>query len=395
MLLSELSSSHLRRQGSKTLLAYLHRRRLGVLLSFSSSSVTTATAAAAVKGSSPGPQFMLEYLITSCGLSPSEAAKASKHLRRIESPQRPNSVLGFFKSEGFDDADIKKIVSRHPRCLGFDVEKTLAPKFRALRDLGFSRSDLPPLVLSNPSVLNFRLHRTLLPRIELWRNLFGSMELLKKFLKRKNWFLGCSIEKKILPNLSLLRDYGIPDMGISLMMKRHPSLIVRRPDSLRHLVGRVEELGVRPHSGMFAWVLQTLHTFSKARFAAKMELMRSFGWSESEFLTAFSKAPVILTVSKKVMQRKMEFLVKEAGCTPSYVARYPVLLMYSLDKRLVPRYRAMEILKSKGLHAMKCQLYGIMCVSEKDFFEKFILCHKEKVPELHEIFTAGCKKAAS
>ncbi|XP_010939369.1 uncharacterized protein [Elaeis guineensis] len=395
MLLHELSSL-LRRRGFKTLLTFLHHcRRLGDPLTFSFSSVTTAATAAAVKSSSPGPQFMVEYLITSCGLSPSEAAKASNHLRRIKSPQRPDSVLGFFKSQGFDDADVKKIVYGQPRCLGFDVEKTLAPKFRALRDLGFSQSDLHHLVLSHPSVLNLRLHRTLLPRIEVWRKLFGSMELLKKFLKRKNRFLWWSIEKRILPNLSLLRDYGIPDKRISLMVKRGPSLIARRPDSLRHLVGRVEELGVPPHSGMFAWVLPTLHTFSKARFAAKMELMRSFGWSESEFLTAFSKAPCMLNVSKKMMQRKMEFLVKEAGCTPSYVARFPVLLMCSLDKRLVPRYRAIEILKSKGLHTRKHDLYRIMCVSEKDFFEKFILCHKEKVPELHEMFTAGCKKAAS
>ncbi|KAG1366658.1 transcription termination factor MTERF6, chloroplastic/mitochondrial [Cocos nucifera] len=395
MLLHGLSSSLLRRHGSKTLLAFLHHRRLGDPLSFSSSSsITTAAAAATVNSSSPGPQFMVEYLITSCGLSPSEAAKASTYLRRIKSPQRPDSVLGFFKSQGFDDADIRKIVSRQPRCLGFDVEKTLAPKFRALRDLGFSQSDLPQLVV-HPSVLKFRLHRTLLPRIELWRNLFGSLELLKKFLKRKNWFLNCSIEKRILPNLSLLRDYGIPDKRISYILKRDPSLIVRSPDSLRHLVGRVEELGVSPHSGMFAGVLQTLQACSKARFEAKMELMRSFGWSESEFLTALSKAPSILNVSKKVMQGKMEFLVEEAGCTPSYVARFPLLLMFSLDKRLVPRYRAIEILKSKGLHTRKCQLYRIMCVSEKDFFEKFILCHKDEVPELPEMFTAGCKKAAS
>ncbi|KAG1366657.1 transcription termination factor MTERF6, chloroplastic/mitochondrial [Cocos nucifera] len=395
MLLSELSSSLLRRRGSKFLLTFLHHHRLGGALSFSSSSVTTAAAAAAVKTSSPMIQFMVEYLITSCGLSSSEADKASKHLRRLKSPQLPDSVLGFFKSQGFDDADIKKIVSRQPRCLGFDVEKTLAPKFRALRDLGFSQSNLRHLVLFHPSVVNCRLHRTLLPRIELWRNLFGSLELLKKFLKRKNWFLNCSIEKRILPNLSLLRDYGIPDKRISYMVKRDPSLIGRRPDSLRHIVGRIEELGVPTHSGMFAWVLQTLHPCSKARFAARMELMRNFGWSESEFLTAFSKAPGILNVSKKVMQRKMEFLVKEVGCTPSYVARYPVLLMYSLDKRLIPRYRAVEILKSKGLCTRKCQPFSIMCPSEKDFFEKFILCHKEKVPELHEMFTAGCKKAAS
>ncbi|RWW63028.1 hypothetical protein BHE74_00029819, partial [Ensete ventricosum] len=92
---------------------------------------------------------MAEYLVSSCGFDPDEAAKASKLLGRIESRHQPDSVLGFFKNHGFDNAQMKRILSINPEWLLLDVQKTLAPKFRALQDLGFSCSDITDLVSSN------------------------------------------------------------------------------------------------------------------------------------------------------------------------------------------------------------------------------------------------------
>lgn len=180
-----------------------------------------------------------------------------------------------------------------------------------------------------------------------------------------------------------------------MAVKKHPSIITHRPECLRALVDRVEELGVPRQSGMFLWALQIMSSMSIARFKAKKELMKSLGWSEAEFLVAFRRAPIFLDVSDKEMRKKMEFLVQEVGYEPSDLAFRPHLLMYSLEKRLIPRYRALEFLKSKGLIRRERTLHNIIHSSEKTFFEKFILCHKEQVPELHEMFTAACKGGAS
>ncbi|XP_017701688.2 uncharacterized protein LOC108511803 [Phoenix dactylifera] len=384
MLLPELSSS-LRRNGANALVAFFHGRRrlLGDVLCLFSSTGAAAT---------PKPHFMVDYLVDSCGFSPEKAARALKHVRRIESPQQPDSVLDFFKRHGFDDPQIKKLVSWQPRWLSLDVEKRLAPKFRALRELGFYESDVIHITLSNASSLNLRLHATLLPKIELWRSLLGSNDVLIKFLKRRLRLLSCSVEKCVLPNLAVLRDCGIPESKISVILKQHPAVVVQRPASLQALIDRTEGLGIPRHSGMFGWALRILYRVNEAKFKAKMEFMRILGWSESEFLSAFRMTPSILGASEKALQKKMEFWVKEAGCQPSYLAHHPVLLMCSLENRLIPRYRAMEILKSKGLCSDDKSPYTIMCLSEENFMKNFILRHKEEVPELCEMYASCCNR---
>ncbi|KAG1366473.1 transcription termination factor MTERF8, chloroplastic-like [Cocos nucifera] len=369
MLLPKLSASFFRRNTTTTLLAFFHRR-LGNLLLFS-----TATAGGNGENPSHKPQFLVEYLVSSCRFPPDKAAEVSKLLSHLKSTEKPKSVVDFFRSHGFEDAHLRKLVSLNPRCLCHDAEKTLAPKIRAFLDMGFSPSDIIPLILSNPNVLNLRVDRILL-KIEVWKNLLGSTDLLMKFLKKNEWFFGCSVEKTILPNISLLRDCGITDERLAMIVRKRPTFITQRTELLRTLVDRVEELKIPSSSGLFVWALQILRMVNRASFQAKMELMKNLGWSESEFLAAFRRAPLFLSVSEKAMRRKMEFWVKEAGCEPSYLALNPQLLMYSLEKRSIPRVRALEILKSKGLLRRKPQLHSIMCLSEQDFIKKYVLCHK-------------------
>ncbi|CAL9754636.1 unnamed protein product [Musa acuminata subsp. burmannicoides] len=189
----------------------------------------------------PQSSFMAEYLVSSCGFDPDEAAKASKLLGRIESRHQPDSVLGFFKSHGFDNAQMKRVLSVNPRWLLLDVEKTLAPKFRALQDLGFSCSDITHLVSSNNGVISHK-SQTILSKIQLWQGLLGSKDLLMKICKRNRWFLGCSIEKKIQPNIEILRDFGITDQKLSMILRHRPLLIAQKAETLKALIGRVEGL---------------------------------------------------------------------------------------------------------------------------------------------------------
>ena len=158
-------------------------------------------------------------------------------------------------------------------------------------------------------------------------------------------------------------------------MKKNPRLILQKPDALRALIDRAKELGVLPGSSMFHWALWVLFIVSKEKFNAKLEALRGFGWSEAEFLAAFRKSPPFLTGSVSSMREKMDFLVREAGCAPSYVARQPVLLTLGSAKRLIPRNRYLEALKSKELHGGEYDVYTAMACSEK-FLQYYVLRHK-------------------
>ncbi|CAL9049737.1 unnamed protein product [Musa banksii] len=364
-------------------LAFIPRRRPADAAVFLSTHSYSAASGA------PQSSLMAEYLVSSCGFDPDEAAKASKLLGRIESRHQPDSVLGFFKSYGFDNAQMKRVLSVNPRWLLLDVEKTLTPKFRALQDLGFSCSDITHLVISNNLVFRNKL-QNVLSKIQFWQGTLGSNDLLVKVCKRNRWFLGYSIEKKIQPNIELLRDFGITDQKLSMILRYRPLLIGQKAETLKALISRVEGLGVARTSGMFLPTLNVLNGVSEKNFKAHLEFFNGFGWSEDDFLAAFRMAPSLVAFSLKSLQRKMEFLVNETGCAPSYLARRPRILSFSLEQRLIPRYRILTGLKSRGVHIGNLQMNTYMFYPEKKYLERFVTRHKE-FPELIELYNVAPK----
>nr|XP_009381810.1 PREDICTED: transcription termination factor MTERF2, chloroplastic-like [Musa acuminata subsp. malaccensis] len=385
-----------------TLRSVLRRNRLLPLFEtchlrdrlFFSSSVDAA-AVTAGGTMSPDPHFMVEYLVNSCGFSPSEAVKFSIPLALLRSTEKPDAVLNFMRSQGFDGAAIRKIISLKPTYLCYNVETNLAPKFQFLRDLGLSELDIVDVILKNNGILHYNVHRSFVPKLEMWESLLGSRELVLKHLKKTGWLFFSSVEKTLHPNLKFLRDEcGIPEERLSVVLRSRPQLITNKPKSLRALVARADELGMPRQSRMFVWTLDVLQMLRKERFEAKFELMRSFGWSESEFSSAVRKAPTFLRMSLDMMRRKMEFFINAVGYTPSLIASQPTILLYSLQKRVIPRFHVTEMLKSKGLWTGQCKFAWILIMSETKFMEKFVLPHKENVPELLDIMrvAGACKR---
>ncbi|CAL9122857.1 unnamed protein product [Musa acuminata var. zebrina] len=376
-----------------SLLPFFETCRLRDILFFSSS-VNTA---AAVGGTiSPDPHFMVEYLVNSCGFSSSEAAKFSKPLAHLRSTKKPDAILNFMRSQGFDGAGIRKLISSSPIYLCCNVEKNLAPKFQFLRDLGLSESDIVDAIVNNQRILRLDVHRSLVPKLEMWESLLGSRELVLKHLKKTTRFFFSSVEKTLHPNLKFLRDEcGIPEERVSVVLRSHPQLISNKPESLRALVARADELGMPRQSRMFVRILEALHNVSQERFEAKVELMRSFGWSESEFSSAVRKAPTFLCISLDMLRRKVEFFINVVGYTPSFIASHPNLLLLSLQKTVIPRFRVLEMLNTKGLWTRRGKFLYYVKLSNTKFMEKIVLPYKEKVPELLDILRAGAESSDS
>ncbi|WOL08671.1 transcription termination factor MTERF6, chloroplastic/mitochondrial-like [Canna indica] len=347
----------------------------------SSASVATGDGTA-----SCNPNFMVDYLVKSCGFSIDEASKVSKPLDYVQSTEKPDAVVNFMRVHGFRDPHLRKIISVKPRLLCWDVEKNLAPKFQSLRELGLSESELVDVIWLNPCILNLSLRGSLFSKLKLWESLLGSREHLLKLIKRKTWVFGNSIENKVLPNLKFLKDEcGIPEDRVALVLRMKPDFITQKLDSLRALVVRAEEMGVPRRSRMFMWVLHVLHMVSKEKVEDQFKLLRNFGCLDSELSSAVKKQPSFLGLSREALHRKMNFLVNDVGCTPSYIAQRPKLLMLSFEKRMNPRFCVMEILKSRGLWTAEYQVLHFFSVPNAKFLEKFVLPYKDDVPELLKI----------
>ncbi|KAG6483487.1 hypothetical protein ZIOFF_060135 [Zingiber officinale] len=346
---------------------------------------TGASVSASGATASPDPHFLVEYLVDTFGFSADNASKVSKLLPRIQSTEKPDAVLGFFRSQGLDGANLRRILAWKPGLLCWDVETNLAPKFKILREMGLSESDIINVVRMHPMVIGFKSHNTLLLKLKTWESLFGSREILLKNLRRSGWFL-CSNFENVVRNMNFLQDEcGIPEDRVSFVIKNHPSFIVPNPDALRALVDRADGIGIPRGSGMYLWILFVLHGVSKEKFEAQVKLMNSFGLSNSDFNTAVQKHPTFLWSSTEALRRKMEFLIKDVGIAPLDIAYHPSPLGLSLEKRLIPRFRVMEILKSEGLWESTNKLHRFFLLSGPIFLQKYVLPYQDKLPKLLEV----------
>ncbi|CAD5186900.1 unnamed protein product [Musa acuminata subsp. malaccensis] len=130
---------------------------------------------------------------------------------------------------------------------------------------------------------------------------------------------------------------------------------------------------------MFPHALFSVMTLSRSRFDATFATLMSFGWSQPDSLAAFRKHPGIWNYSKKNISDKVTFLMKEAGCELTYIIGHPVLLTYSLEKRLRPRYEVMNFLDQNKLLDKGYKLLSVILLSEEKFRNKFLfLLRKEK-----------------
>lgn len=101
------------------------------------------------------------------------------------------------------------------------------------------------------------------------------------------------------------------------------------------------------------------------------------------------KFPNILSLSERKVKAAMDFLINNGRFELRSTASQPMLLGYSLEKRLVPRHHVWSIMK---MYRLKTDYRFLsLCVwSEKTFLEKCIVPFEKDVPGLAEAYAAAC-----
>ncbi|KAK8921864.1 hypothetical protein KSP39_PZI020302 [Platanthera zijinensis] len=338
---------------------------------------------------SPKTPFIVKYLIDSLGLSSSEALKCSKFLTHVKSPSKPDSVIEFFRKNGFTDADIKRIVCSNSRVVCAKIDSTLKPKFEVLRELGFSDTQITKLITANPLTLSYLSYCNVRPRIEFFNTIIDSKDDIIKAILRDMCLLTCSLEKTIKPNIAFLRECQFSNQRISSLLIHSRRVISRPLNTLKSIAKRVDELGLPRESGMFYYGFLSLCRLNSDMVDAKIKLLTSLGFSESEVLSLILKHPLILCLSGKNLQEKVDFFVKEVGCKLSYLCCHPFLLSLSLNKRLIPRNYVMELIIEKGFLKKKVGIVHFASMPEGKFLEKYIVSFQKRMPELPDVYLSA------
>ncbi|CAM0947812.1 unnamed protein product [Alopecurus aequalis] len=339
---------------------------------------------------SPIQGFAIEdYLIDTCGLTRAQALKASPKLSHLKSPSKPDAVLAFLAGLGLSSADVAAVVARDPHFLCAKVDKTLAPAVVGLTGLGISNPEIARLVPIAPE--RFRC-RSIVSKLKYYLPLLGSFDNILMSVQRNYHLLTANLETTVKPNVLFLQECGLCDRDIAKLCIHVRAILTAKPECVRAMVARAEGIGVPCGSGMFREALSAVAFLSEEYIAAKVDyLKKTFRWSDAQVSIALVKGPVLLKRSKDMLQRKSEFLISEVGLEPAYIAHRPVIIGYSMEGRLRPRYYVLKFLKANGFVDQKQGYYDIVSVSEEVFVKKFICPHKEATPHLADDYAAACK----
>ncbi|KAI7755132.1 hypothetical protein M8C21_026002, partial [Ambrosia artemisiifolia] len=266
------------------------------------------------------------------------AIVASKRLDLSKTPDTADSVLALFKNHGFTKSQVSKVILSCPKILLCDLEKTLLPNFKILNSLGFSNADLVAIVISRPrSVLQGKFHETALLSVGYLRSVLGSDDRVINAIKRFPQVLTYDLQVYGAENIQLLLEIGVPELRIKSMLAQQPRTFFTSADRFRTVVGNVKKMGIDPSKARFLWAIHAFRAMSKETWDKKVELYKKWGWSEDEILSAFERNPGCMMSSMDKITRILDFLVNTMGWDKSYIVQSPIIMCYSVEKRIVPR----------------------------------------------------------
>ncbi|KAL8191754.1 hypothetical protein R6Q57_028485 [Mikania cordata] len=362
----------------------------GLLLSSSHKSFQFATA--------NRHSFTVNYLINSCGVSPESAILASAHLNLSKSPKTANSVLSFLNRQGFTKSQVSKVISSHPKILLCDLKKTLLPNFQILKSIGFSNADLATIVISRPkSVLQEEFQGKALLSINYLRTVLGSDDKVINAIKRFPQALTYDLQVYAKENIRMLLELGVPESRIKAMLAQQPRTFLTSADSFRKVVMDVKEMGFDPSKSRFLWAIHAFRAMSKLTWNKKVELYKKWGWTEDEILMAFERNPGCMMASTDKITRILDFLLNTMGWERSYIIQSPIVLCYSIEKRIIPRCLVYKYLADKGLIDEKndicvTQSHWLM-YSETSFLKWVVNRYVKEAPGLLTLYQKHLKGA--
>ncbi|KAE8056888.1 hypothetical protein FH972_013622 [Carpinus fangiana] len=324
---------------------------------------------------------VVDYLINQHQFSPEAALKASSAITYLKKPKAADSILLFLKKSGFSKTHIEQVVKSRPKVLSSKLTSTIQPKIKVFQDLGFAPNDIADIISTDPWILT-RSVKKLGPSILVLKSTLGSNAGVVRVLKISAWFLKHDLQKTMMPNIEFMKRCGISSSQIVKYLFNFPRFFLLKPASIQDYVKTVDEMGCDRKSKMFLSAIRTVSSMTEENWELKLKLFRSLGFSESDILDVFRRVPQVFAVSERKIKGVTELLLLSAwNIDISYIVNHPELLICSIENRLKPRLRVLEILEKKNMLKRKPCLTTVCKMTEKKFSDKYVLPYSKELGE--------------
>lgn len=335
------------------------------------------------------PSFSIQYLTEKCGLSLDSAISASKrHALEEKNKKQLDAVVSFLKSHNFSDTQITKLIEKQPGVLHCRISSNLEPKIQFLAENGIKGLNLPKVVVSSPAIFFRSLDAQLKPAMALIKRFVTCPTRTMVVFGRGAWILN-SDWKLMQQNVDYLIEKGVLESRIEELIVLQPRFLYQDISRMIYAVEMIKCMGVKPCDLVFIHTLRVVLSLSELSWKKKVSIFESLGWSNDEVISTFTRSPHCFSCSEAKIRKAMDYLVNTAKLDKETIIGYPKILMYSVEKRVIPRHTVWKILKERKL-IKGTKFIWVLNKSEKDFIAQYINKYSDEIPYLLHIFL-GCK----
>ncbi|KAF8028153.1 hypothetical protein BT93_E0920 [Corymbia citriodora subsp. variegata] len=344
----------------------------------------------------PSSSSLVDCLVKSLDLPLESAVSISEKVgAHRNGVKKADAVLRFLCSSGFGKVQMAKLVTNGPALLLSNVESNLKPKLEYFREIGLSESVLLSTIAGNSKFFCRSLNSYYKPQIDYLKNYLRTSTALDIAIKRCSWLLTVDRKYFLEPNIDLLKREGVRFDDIVLLMLYQPRTLVMKVEKMASAVESVKGLGLEPSSANFIHGLRVMSSMKELTWNKKVENFKSLGWSQEEFLSMFVRRPHCLALSEKKIRRTLDFYLNTASIAREVIVSQPLLLQFSVDKRLQPRHNVITFLLSKGLLKKDKPVVTPFQLTEELFVKRYVMKHTEQFPHLMEIYKGSATAQVS
>ena len=161
-------------------------------------------------------------------------------------------------------------------------------------------------------------------------------------------------------------------------------MLSKKPSVFEKAVLEVKDLGFKPDKTFFLVALHAKFSL-KSVWEKKINAYKKWGWSDEIIASAFLKYPWCMLASVEKIDAVMQFFVNHMGWESNVLAKYPILVMLSLEKRVIPRAFVLKFLESKGL-IKDAKSAAPFKASEDVFLKRYVNCFEEEASQLLKLY---------
>ncbi|CAA0806813.1 Unknown protein [Striga hermonthica] len=321
-------------------------------------------------------------LSTACETEPSTSSVyyllAHKHrlshdVASVGRQKKYDSVLAFFVQMGFTKAQLERTLNLRPHVLAADLEGTIKPKIKIFEDLGFSSEEIAAVVSKAPVILHVSLINKIIPALSWLKGMLGSNKKVAKVLRHNGRLLLTDFEKLILPNIRILLSHGMTKDEVSRLIYYNPWVILYNQETLIRCLDTKDKMGISWSSKMSVYAVGVICSMPNGSWERKrLAFQEILEFSNDEIMRTLQRDPNVFCVSEDKMRKVKSIMLRTEKYDNSSIAEYPRALMFSIERRLKPRFEVLGKLESKGLIEEWPSLGYVCRLADKEFSEEYV-----------------------